>query len=545
MSAGDDTKTDPASSLRAAALLTLKSKRRKPDSATSRPPQSSDLQIDYGNDEPQREEGEISDSEDAKNSPKKQRSASIVPKVESPTHSLFENTPAAYPDRPVYAIDANHIRPGLESLYFTPQVPTISRCSVTQAQYDTAKDIILDLLGWSVPPEYLLNCGISREIIYYVFNELNLRLPDNLDTTGLVPYLPSDTSSDSKLPVDPDSPQAHVSQSDAPATGNLHDMERQRRQELLARKAVQASRKSKNAPSSDSLQDVEMSTVPTETVDDFLNSIEPTPDGSQTEHTMNADDVPGLQGSRYAADQDVPPFSASPLSSSFSHAEPPPTSAETVDDDQLSQAQSLHRRGTKRPVAADFVDSDAIRLHANGLSPQRLVRRKTGGSFASVSTMRRCVIDLSDSEGDNEDIIMHDIRNEPERYESGYSSPVPTMIPVLDVPAVPTPPPLQRTNSPAILLEKEKEIIKMRQLIAQREQNSRAKKLTVGFASLSEILIVGISQKLNTSATALDSNDSHENGTFRAASGTPFPVLIAHVFDSLFRASKSTLCLGQ
>jgi hypothetical protein len=61
---------------------------------------------------------------------------------------------------------------------------------VTQKQYDTAKDLILDILGYGVPPEYLIDCGHSREIIYYVFTELNLRLPSNLDTAGISPYPP-------------------------------------------------------------------------------------------------------------------------------------------------------------------------------------------------------------------------------------------------------------------------------------------------------------------------------------------------------------------
>ena len=56
---------------------------------------------------------------------------------------------------------------------------------MNQEQYDTAKDIVLDLLGWGVPPEYLVDCGLSREIVFYVFLELNLRLPANLDVSGL------------------------------------------------------------------------------------------------------------------------------------------------------------------------------------------------------------------------------------------------------------------------------------------------------------------------------------------------------------------------
>jgi hypothetical protein len=61
---------------------------------------------------------------------------------------------------------------------------------VTQTKYDTAKKLILDILGYGVPPEYLINCGLSREFIYYVFTELNLRLPSGFDTVGIPPYPP-------------------------------------------------------------------------------------------------------------------------------------------------------------------------------------------------------------------------------------------------------------------------------------------------------------------------------------------------------------------
>lgn len=64
---------------------------------------------------------------------------------------------------------------------------------MTQAQYDAAKDIVLDLLGWGVPPDYLVSCGVSREIMFYVFTELNLRLPPNFDASGITPYPPVPT----------------------------------------------------------------------------------------------------------------------------------------------------------------------------------------------------------------------------------------------------------------------------------------------------------------------------------------------------------------
>lgn len=185
--------SDPASSLRAAALLTLKSKRRRPaaselshlSSTTGRPPPlaaDSAMQLDYGLDdipssppaatsEPDntsiahksssdhldvktgqvREEGEISDSEEVpanvnQYSPvvrlgkHELTSMSVVPprarssssrssiidlKQESPPQSaiamIFDHPPT--PDVPskrlFYSLDADHVRPGLESKFFS------------------------------------------------------------------------------------------------------------------------------------------------------------------------------------------------------------------------------------------------------------------------------------------------------------------------------------------------------------------------------------------------------------------------------------------
>lgn len=179
--------SDDASSLRAAALSTLKFKRKKHSSgqppATGLPPRpplvpASLVQLDYGNEDmaplsPQlpptrqlqpsapviedgqaREEGEISDSEDVElasqaPSPRTSRafsksrtmpadvpqklaiSTSSAIKLESPTHSLlappFEQLPTGSaqrngqrrsvsdPPQLVYLVDADHVRPGLQS----------------------------------------------------------------------------------------------------------------------------------------------------------------------------------------------------------------------------------------------------------------------------------------------------------------------------------------------------------------------------------------------------------------------------------------------
>jgi hypothetical protein len=63
---------------------------------------------------------------------------------------------------------------------------------VTQTEYEAAKDIVLDLLGWGVEPEYLVDLGLSREVVFFAFNELNLRLPSNLNVVGLTPFPPEE-----------------------------------------------------------------------------------------------------------------------------------------------------------------------------------------------------------------------------------------------------------------------------------------------------------------------------------------------------------------
>ncbi|KAF8895336.1 hypothetical protein BD779DRAFT_719071 [Infundibulicybe gibba] len=650
--------SDPASSLRAAALLTLKSKRRKPAPTQSTqpmalirpPPPDNSIHLDYGQEDissspptipaaptvstpkvpvktpsPEveegqiREEGEISDEEhvpspppnrgpttlararlsptfDSRAGPSKIPTSPrmLVPKVESPTLSLSDGHPILNQDPPAFGIiDANHVRPGV---------------AMTQEQYDTAKDLVLDLLGWGVPPEYLVDCGLSREIVFYVFYELNLRLPRNLDVRGLTPYVPTHemlsqqtlstflsnpslgsrtASEQTRSPSRPAS--LLLSHTDVPSsqdqnqgttptidsastqersalgpTESLHDMENRRRQELLARKAVQASRKSRGSDTSSTAgpsnppprlptvppQDIEMnSIVPTEAVEDFLNSIGSAPSGSKA--GSRGSSTPGGQNNSDPMNVDEPPGSG-PLTSSLSmtssdmndntptyitendivaspespQPDPPPSSTDSnmTDFDQSFQAselpreqhyevQALQRRGTKRPVAADFVDFDIApsRLlnndhnnpgsHSNNGSYSHFPnKRKSASGFASASGMRRCVIDLSDSEGDGDvDDSLSDY-GEYERWSRYNSRPSPPS-------GRPTPTPIgsgwatpllaantsvNNTTSPAVLMEKEMEIRKMRELIAQREQ-SRLKKLNMS-RSQSAIDLAGVSE---------------------------------------------------
>lgn len=67
----------------------------------------------------------------------------------------------------------------LSILTFTILFPFIFLL-VTDEQLHRAKTLILDLLGWGVPPEYLLQRGVSLSLLYTVFTDLRLRLPDSI-----------------------------------------------------------------------------------------------------------------------------------------------------------------------------------------------------------------------------------------------------------------------------------------------------------------------------------------------------------------------------
>ncbi|KAJ3759906.1 hypothetical protein EV360DRAFT_40892 [Lentinula raphanica] len=589
---------DATSSLRAAALLTIKKSNKRRKVADNQPQSSSLLsrsaatdntvQLDYGQDDadvdisssppekpspvqmfsgppsgkfsdhlevgPMREEGEISDSEEptrakmaakprsktatplpprprsplprrrdesvsssvaAPSEQSQSKPASSLPRRSSPPPQassiiLLERTSAtSFPsskspqsvnneERPFF-VDREHVRPGLE---------------MDQTQYDTAKDIVLDLLGWGVPPEYLIDCGLSREIVFYVFSELNLRLPQNLNPDGIIPYTPTTLKSllrprdqtlsppqrrlsHPSLPPRPPSSTEQDPPRDLPKhvehptdVAALHDMERQRREELLARKAVQASRKNRSlnttSPTTKSvdadMKDVEMVPLaPSESVDDFLRTIEPAaPDKMDVD-----EEVPGLSSSSTPVITVQQEESTARMVESPSDQSNFPSQAEeqTVDaaiseqDSRLSRrssssedtsgtSNSQSRRNGKRPVAADFVDFENGPRERSGSG----LKRKTG-SFANINSMRRCVIDLSDSEsdGDGEDVRMKSVPvpSEANRYST----------PPVSISAAVTPD--HRTMSPGALASKELEIQKMRQMIAEREEGRR-RKLMVG-----------------------------------------------------------------
>jgi hypothetical protein len=272
-------------------------------------------------------------------------------------------------------------------------------------------------------------------------------------------------------------------------------MERQRKQELLARKAVQASRKRKEPMPLVAAEPSTSSTTATSrgtdlsarasasavSVEDFLNSIgPPLYDGADPKQDLMAEDEPGdmeayspepagviernsLPDDDWSRPLDrtsVPPSlddASLPASASASEAnfsfEPekgkipvwtnktarilenlptrsrsdgmlaPPSRGDDEYDSRRSSSTPqpnapIPRRGTKRPVAADF-DSDPVLKgytppvlsrtgsaaglnYGGGHHPNPHVRHRTNGlmagGFASLNSARRCVIDVSDSE---------------------------------------------------------------------------------------------------------------------------------------------------
>jgi len=53
---------------------------------------------------------------------------------------------------------------------------------LTDEQLYDAKVVVLDLLGWGVPPEYILQRGVSPELLLTVFTDLKLRFPEHVQS---------------------------------------------------------------------------------------------------------------------------------------------------------------------------------------------------------------------------------------------------------------------------------------------------------------------------------------------------------------------------
>jgi hypothetical protein len=166
-SSATESLSDAASSLRAAALMTLKSKRPKPSPLPGllgrAPPLEPSPQLDYGQEEPPtasssttvynpdtrmeieegqiREEGEISDTDEPPRQAPPPRSAkrtfvsmetskfsdtsqppTSFPLADSPHSMVFDSHPASVP----YKLDADHVRPGISCSFLLFPIPQTS-----------------------------------------------------------------------------------------------------------------------------------------------------------------------------------------------------------------------------------------------------------------------------------------------------------------------------------------------------------------------------------------------------------------------------------
>lgn len=413
----------------------------------------------------------------------------------------------------------------------------ILHTAVDQAGYDAAKDDLLEVLGYGVPPEDLLGLGLSREFLYYAFTELQLHLPDNLDTSGLLPYNPSTVREFSFIEPEPSptlrdriqgaplpstsavSLEERPDSSSAPME-DLNDMEILKRKELQARKAVLATRKRKHAnkPSPPKVH---------ADVDDFLKALEatatpistqPSPmpmqvDESQAAPAPTSTDVPASPPTNVAlpappseaTSVEVPPKEATPIADSPTEltlpsyesavqtpVEPAPSSTDSMTMTfksamQLSPndrpiapvAQYPIRRGVKRPVASDFVDVDGAPSTDHWITSydttQAGQRKRAATTFLNVK-QPRTVIDISDSEGDDDE-------DDGERQPTSTSR----ALPPSRTNGISRAGPSSGAVTPAALQEKELEILKMRERIAEMERQKLLKKLGVSVLRLSNI----------------------------------------------------------
>ncbi|KAF8417902.1 hypothetical protein L210DRAFT_987708 [Boletus edulis BED1] len=71
------------------------------------------------------------------------------------------------------------------SLESTTNPPSVEL--MTKEHLDRAKSLVLDLLGWDVTLEYLVERGLSSAAIYAIFTDLRLRLPSNTNTLSPLP----------------------------------------------------------------------------------------------------------------------------------------------------------------------------------------------------------------------------------------------------------------------------------------------------------------------------------------------------------------------
>ncbi|KAG2141372.1 uncharacterized protein EDB93DRAFT_629500 [Suillus bovinus] len=124
------------------------------------------------------EEGEISE-EDASST------ASTPPEIAGQLLNISSGT-----SLPSESVQSSRLpSPSIIAATSTPQDSGMG--PMTRQDLDHTKNLVLDLLGWGVSPEYLVEAGVSAGVIYRVFTDLNLRLPTNLVLPPTQPLSPS------------------------------------------------------------------------------------------------------------------------------------------------------------------------------------------------------------------------------------------------------------------------------------------------------------------------------------------------------------------
>lgn len=141
------------------------------------------------------EEGEIADEEEYKTiivPPSTAPSPSVEPKAEPSDGVSLSITSLAHLATVIRTQSTESSRYNLSAHYLL----TLTAYKVTTEELDQAKDLVLDLLGWGVTPEYLVECGVSASAICRIFTDLRLRLPTNL-------HLASDMKREAQTPANP------------------------------------------------------------------------------------------------------------------------------------------------------------------------------------------------------------------------------------------------------------------------------------------------------------------------------------------------------
>lgn len=428
------------------------------------------------------------------------------------------------------------------------------------------KVLLLDVLGWGVPPQYLLDLGLTPLCIAICFAELKLRLPDNL--VGLIedpipnppppiPFEPQQLhfTSESQSPQAPSAspttpihprltplsptPQipnttSHTSPPPAPnkrPTIDLHEIETLRKQELLARRAVIQSRSKKQptmpppAPSEEELDMLIADAIringngaASEAKADATDDVEVNATPVESPDAMEVDEVIAVDTKSSPEDWVAPNNEITGLlsrTSSLSTAPSPSTvlhvSAQSSDGQPLqypaaapsswgsmSDRKSIVKRGLKRPVAADFVDSDDPPSRPSSTAPG--VGKPSVPSFSAPFLKRhrsfvpdmpkRIVIDVSeDDDSDHEEPTLRAGTADPDARNGSESSST-SNGPTLD--------------KKAELEKKELEIRKMMERISEIERKKK---------------------KLNGSTVASSALDS--------GASTPLPASIVPLFEVL------------